>query len=127
MKPSSVSMYMSSLYIFSPYSSSIIIAYSAIRPYSLEPNVKTRELLLTILAKLEQLSNASSPMLVTESGITMLLSAVQFLNVKLSMHVTPSGISMLLSDEQSENALQPMLVTESGITMLSRYEQPENA
>ena len=52
----------------------------------------------------EQAQNASSPIFVTPSGITMEVKAEQSRNVELLMLVKPLGRSTDVSDEQSSNA-----------------------
>lgn len=72
-----------------------------------------------MLSTAEQPTNAKSPMLVTEFGISMLLKPEQPLNAKSPMLVTEFGISMLLRPVQPANAFSTILVTEYGIIAFS--------
>ena len=71
----------------------------------------------------EHPQNASSPMLVTLSGITILLKDEKA-KAPLPMLVTLLGITTLRKEEQPQNASSPMLVTPSGMTMSDRELHP---
>ena len=72
---------------------------------------------IVTLVRLEQLANASIPMLATLSGIVTLVRAKQLPNVSSSMLLTLSGIVTLVK-AQEKNAPLPMLVTLKPIEML---------
>ena len=65
----------------------------------------------------EHQENASSPMLVTLSGIVTLVREKQFSKASSPMLVTLSGIVMSVREEHQENARSPMLVTPFGIVI----------
>ena len=67
-----------------------------------------------------QPSNALSPILMTESGMTMLVRLLHFRNARLLILVTEFGIVTLVRLLQLSNALSLILVTESGIVTLVR-------
>ena len=71
--------------------------------------------------------NASSPMLVTESGITTWVRLLQPQNALSLIVVRDSGITTWVRLLQSQNVASPMLVTESGITTWVRLLQPWNS
>ena len=63
--------------------------------------------------------NASSPMYVTEGGITIAESEVQFRKVQFAMAVTFRGIVMAVSLMQPLKALSPIEVMEDGKVIFS--------
>lgn len=67
-----------------------------------------------------QPSNALSPILMTESGMTMLVRLLHSRNARLPILVTEFGIVTLVRLLQLSNALSLILVTESGIVTLVR-------
>ena len=67
-----------------------------------------------------QPSNALSPILMTESGMTMLVRLLHSRNARLLILVTEFGIVTLVRLLQLSNALSLILVTESGIVTLVR-------
>ena len=67
-----------------------------------------------------QPANALSPILMTESGMTMLVRLLHFRNARLLILVTEFGIVTLVRLLQLSNALSLILVTESGIVTLVR-------
>ena len=67
------------------------------------------------VVSVELLSNASGPILVTESGIVIEASEEHEKNAHLPMLVTESGIVIVLSYHKQLNACKPILVTYSGI------------
>ena len=112
--------------------------YELLSEYELAPNIYPKWVLLVplavvptkgnvILVKLLQFSNASSPILVTLSGISMLVKLLQPENAESPMLVTPLPMVMLVRLLQPENAESPMLVTLFGITMLVSLLQSENS
>ena len=87
--------------------------------------------------RLEQPSNALSPMEVTDLGMVVFLQpainvlvAVSIMALQL-LRESYFGLSltteMEVRLEQSENAPSPMFVTELGMLMVVRPEQPSNA
>ena len=66
-------------------------------------------------------------MLVTVSGITTLSKLVQLINASFPIDVIPSLITIVFNEEHCEKALCPMLVTPDGITILLSDAQPSNA
>ena len=79
-----------------------------------------------LLGKLVQLMNATTPMLVTLSGIVTLFRPV-LANAWDSMRVMLGGIVTLSSLLQRENAEYPMLVTLFGMVTFVRLAHPVNA
>ena len=83
---------------------------------------------LTIMdSKEEQPLNASSPIEVTLSGITIDFKEEQPQNAPSPIEVTLSGIMIDFKKRQLLNAYSPIEVTPSGMTMNSNEEQPLNA
>ena len=75
-----------------------------------------------MLVRLLQLRKASSPMLVTLSGIVMVVSALQYQKANNPILVTLSGIVMLVRLLQPKKALSPMLVALWALVLANRLK-----
>ena len=92
---------------------------------------------MVMRVKLLQRLNAESPILVTESGITVFwqpaikvlvaVSIIALQLLRLSYTVLPESTAMLVKLLQPRNAYFPMLVTEFGMVILVKLLQSSNA
>ena len=95
----------------------VLVAVSIMALQLLRESYFGLSLATEIEARLEQSSNARSPMVVTELGMLMLVSPEQPENASSPMEVTELGMLMLVRLEQPENASSPMEVTELGMAV----------
>ena len=99
-----------------------------VRPVQLEnansPMVSSLDWEPKLISLSPALEKAQSPMLVTESGISMLSSLEQIANVPSPIALIPEGRTIPDRELQLRKASTPMLSTVSGILMVERLVQP---